>query len=246
MTFRCDICKDTGIIILDSERAMQCKCVLENAKKKRIEKALNFANIPLDFKDLKIRDFRTDIYEKQDSKTLAENAKTIAIKYITNFDKLEILGKGLYLYSNIPGSGKTRMAISIGNALIQQHDKSVKYMTVKEFLTEVQSSFKDSENNIKDLQKAAREVDILILDDLGVENRTTWSESMLYEMLDYRNDSKKVTIFTANLSIDDLDYHERVKSRIKRMSTVVKFPEESVRDKIGNSEDEEFLKILFE
>lgn len=210
---------------------------------KKLEKIRDFANIPSSFKDLTVNSFRTDIYSG-DSRLVAEYVKAVSIRYIRNFQKAVELGKGLYFYSRLPGSGKTRMAISIGNALMNLYGKGVKYMTVEELLTEIKSSFKDRNVSEKDLQSVAKMVDVLILDDLGVEKISPYSESVLYSIIDHRNDEGKISIFTANQSIENLAYHNRIKSRIGRMAVEIHFPEESIRQEVARSENQDFLDQL--
>ena len=87
-------------------------------------------------------------------------------------------------------------------------------------------------------------MDLLILDDLGTENITAWSEGLLYSILDYRNDNLKPTILTSNSSIGGLAYGERIKSRLRRMALEIHFPEESIRDGLSRLEAESFLDQL--
>lgn len=245
-TFDCPECEDTGIIFIDRETARQCECVREKALKKQAEKLLQFANIPVKFKQARVNSFQTDIYSNEENKRLAAAAKMVAVNYINNFIKIESMGKGLYFHSTTPGSGKSSLAAAIGNAILNLFNKSVKFMTVEQMATEIKSTFnKDSDVTEKDLKIAVKEVDVLILDDLGVEKTTEWVESILDSVIRYRNDENKVTIFTANLSVDELPYHPRVKSRISRMATEVKFPEEDVRKRIAEKENDDLMKILY-
>jgi len=46
-------------------------------------------------------------------RNLAAVAKRVSINYVKNFEKFKEEGKGLYLYSEMRGAGKTRLAISI-------------------------------------------------------------------------------------------------------------------------------------
>ena len=47
-------------------------------------------------------------------------AKIIAKRYVEQFEEIQETGKGLYFYSSVKGSGKTRLAVSIANDLIRQ------------------------------------------------------------------------------------------------------------------------------
>lgn len=242
--YQCNKCKDTGLIILDQDTAKSCDCKKRIAKKKRMSKILEFADIPKDFKNLKIEDFDISLYSK-DNQEIADNVKEVADRFVKTYEQ-NTMGKGLYFYSNTKGSGKTRMALSIANEIAYRYEASIKYMTVHQLTTSIQSTFKDKNNTGEAIEDSLIEVDFLILDDLAVENTTQWSEAILYNIIDKRNDLKKLTIFTANIPINELPYREgRIQSRINRMTIEIPFPEESIRDQIACNENDEFLKLLF-
>lgn len=248
-TYKCNQCKDAGVIIEQNTDTLQkaartCQCRLLEAKKKRMSKLLQFANIPREYQDIRVKDFDTNRYSDR-YKIVAENAKDLGDRYIKAYP-LNDMGKGLYLYSRTKGSGKTRMAISIANGIAEQFEASIKYMTVHELTTSIQSTFKSKDLTSEEIENQVIDVDLLILDDLAVENTTKWSEAILYNIIDKRNELKKPTIFTANIPIRELPYKEgRIQSRINRMTIEIPFPEESVRDQIAEHENEEFLRALF-
>ncbi len=231
------------ILNAETNTATLCKCYYDQI----IDKKLEFANIPEVFKDLTINSFRIDLYSKDESRQKAMVAKKMAANFVKNFETFQEEGKGLYLYSNIKGSGKTRMAISIGNALMKVKRVGVKYTTTIDLLDEIKKTFdKDSKVTESDLINSIRKIDVLILDDVGVENPTPWVKSIFYSILDGRMDNNKITIFTSNLSMDELQHDDRLKSRIEKMALPIEFPEESIREKIAKSENEELQRLLLE
>ena len=231
------------ILNAETNTATMCKCYYDQIVNKKLE----FANIPEVFKDLTINSFRTDLYERPESRQKAMVVKKMAANYVKNFETFQEEGKGLYLYSNIKGSGKTRMAISIGNALMKVKRVGVKYTTTLDLLDEIKKTFdKDSRVTESDLINSIRKIDVLILDDVGVENPTPWVKSIFYSILDGRMDNNKITIFTSNLSMDELQHDDRLKSRIEKMALPIEFPEESIREKIAKSENEELQRLLLE
>jgi primosomal protein DnaI len=53
-----------------------------------------------------------------------------------------------------------------------------------------------------------KNTEILLIDDIGAENITSWSrDEVLSPILQYRMDNKLKTFFTSNLSIEDLEKH---------------------------------------
>lgn len=236
-------CDGSGMFLIDDDNAKICQCQHD----KIIDRKLEFANIPKEFQDLTIKSFEIDIYTRPDSKTIATIAKKVAANFVKNFEEFQDEGKGLYMYSTEAGSGKTRMAISIGNALIKVKRVQVKYTKTVDLLNEITDTFNsNSEMSQKELIDSIRKVEVLILDDVGVENPTPWVKSTFYSILDSRMDNKKVTIFTSNLSLDELKHDRRLKSRIERMATPVKFPEESIRNNLARQENERLQRLLLE
>lgn len=222
---------------------MMCKCYYDSITNKKLE----FANIPEVFKGLTINSFRIDAYLKDESKSKAIVAKKMAVNFIKNFETFQEEGKGLYLYSNTKGSGKTRMAVSIGNAIMNVKRLGVKYTTTMDLLSEIKNTFNsDSQITESELVNSIKEIDVLILDDVGVENPTNWVRSMFYSILDARMDNNKITIFTSNLSIDQLKHDDRLKSRIEKMAIPIEFPEESIRSEMAKSENEELQRLLLQ
>lgn len=230
-------------MILDrlTNTAKICKCYYDQIVMDKLE----FANIPKVFKDLTINSFRVDIYSGSEGINKALIAKKVAANFIKNFEIFQEEGKGLYFYSHTKGSGKTRMAISIGNAIVKIKKLGVKYTTTMDLLSEIKNTFNGG-SKLTEVQLIdfIKKIDVLILDDLGVENPTPWVKSIFYSILDGRMDNKKITIFTSNLSMDELDYDERLKSRVEKMAIPIHFPEESIRGKIARRENEELQRLL--
>ncbi len=75
---------------------------------------------------------------------------------------------------------------------------------------------------------------------------TPWVKTIFYSILDGRMDNNKITIFTSNMSMEELDHDDRLKSRIEKMAIPMEFPEESIRSKIARNENKELQRLLLE
>lgn len=223
-------------------RAGLCKCELERIEDNRIQ----FAQIPQEFIKQTVKSFKIDCYNKQESKGLATMAKKIATNYIRDFEEIKEDGQGLYFYSNTKGSGKSRLAVSVGNELIKGKVKNVRYVTTLDLFAEIRSTFgKESEKTESGIMEEMKEVDLLILDDVGVDAKTSdWANGILYQIIDYRMTKKRITIFTSNVPVSRLNYDERTVSRIENMAMQIKMPEESVRSEIAKNKNVEMMKRL--
>ena len=128
------------------------------------------------------------------------------IKWITSFIKDYKAGKkvkGLYLSGNF-GSGKSYIISAMLNELVKDGHK-VAMIYYPEFLRILKSSFKTDFDEEYDY---ARKADLLLLDDIGAENITSWSrDEILGPILQYRMDNNLPTFFTSNLNINELEIH---------------------------------------
>lgn len=223
--------------------AVLCRCYYD----KIVDKKLEFANIPEEFEDLTINSFQIECYSTKEFRNRAAIAKKSAANLVKNYGTFKENGKGLYFYSYVKGSGKTRLAASLGNALMKVKRVGVKYTTTVDLLNEIKKTFhRDSEITESDLVDSIRKVDVLILDDVGVENPTPWVKTVFYSILDGRMDNHKVTIFTSNLAIDELNHDDRLRSRIEKMAIPIYLPDENIRSAIAKKENEELQKLLLE
>lgn len=256
-------CDGSGLIwIINHEKNKEfmeeCPC----KEVKKLSNRLMSARLPEEFKDASLNSFDINVYDKPESKERAANAKRVAKNYVLKFEKMRELGKGLYFFSKEKGSGKTRLAASILLAITKTHDmvydkETKKYKPLKiiysstaDLIGEIKSTF-DSESKVKstDIMDAVKTADLVVLDDIGVEKITDFVEETFTRILDYRVQHKKPTILTSNLSIDELDTiykNGRISSRVEKLAFPVIMPDEKIRKKIAQQENEELLLELYE
>lgn len=221
--------------------AKPCKCY-EDLKE---DTRLAFAKIPDEFKNLTIKSFDTSLYESEADRVKATKAKKLIAAYIRDFEDLKHEGKGLFLHSTTKGSGKTRLAISCGNALIKVHKQRVRYITTLDLLSRIKQSFNDdSAETEQQLVNEFTEIPVLILDDIGTEQSTPWVREIFYRVLDTRMTHKRITIITSNLSLKELKHDDRIKSRLGKMVITIQMPEEDIRCKLGEIENEAIINRL--
>ena len=142
-----------------------------------------------------------------------EKALTVSKKFAE-----EIKG-WLFLYGPA-GVGKTHLAVGILNKIWPY--KPVFY-PVAELLLHLRSSLREKteEEAIEPFKNAP----ILILDDLGVEKITDWVRQAFYVIIAHRERNELPTIFTSNLSLDELEERigdDRITSRIAGSARIVK------------------------
>lgn len=211
--------------------AVPCKCY----KERLLDNKIQFANIPESFKDIRLNSFNRGYYE---NKTAINEVIDVIKYYLSNLAEMIDEGIGLYLWSDIKGSGKTRMVTSLANELIHEHQMSVRFVTSLDIISEIRATWdKDSELKSESrLIKYLTSVDILVIDDFGTEkrdNRQNWIDDKFYQIVNTRYMSKLITLYTSNFAIDNLAYDTRITNRIKERNYQIHFPEESIREGIA-------------
>lgn len=110
-------------------------------------------------------------------------------------------GKGLYLSGSF-GSGKTYLIAALFNELAKKNISSA-LVYYPELLRSLKSSFGTDYEEKFDFIKT---VPILLLDDIGAENTTSWSrDEVLGPILQYRMEEELPTFFTSNLTLNELE-----------------------------------------
>lgn len=228
----CPVCRGTGFRTwYDDDRnlmAEECNCHM--IQKQREQGILRFANIPSMYANLTFSDFNLDYYTKEDKNT-AENDLKVCQMYVEHFTKTNT--KGLYLFSNVKGTGKTRMVSIMANEMLSRNH-NVKFATSGQILEEIKRSW---DNNTHDseskLMTDLASIDLLIIDDFGVESAKDWRNEKFYSIINGRYMAGKPIVYTSNYSLEDLQkvgYDERIISRIKETCYQIPFARQSVRD----------------
>lgn len=174
-------------------------------------------------------------------------AYKVSYNYAKSFEQMKKDNVGLLFYGDV-GSGKTYLACSIANELIEREQVKVKIMNLSQVINQIQkSAFKvDSNEIISNLSN----IPLLILDDLGIERDTSYAREQVYNIINSRYLKGRPTIFTTNLSLEiiqnpniELEY-QRIYSRILEMTIPVKVTGEDFRRKIHQKKLRKYKYLL--
>lgn len=119
------------------------------------------------------------------------------------------------------GRGKTHLALGIAWHWLENDMGLVKYYQVETLLDELRRGYgvtdPDRQYTFDQLMKWLKIVDLLVLDDLGVEKPTEWAAAKLDSIIDYRYLNGRKTVFTTNLGTSALASRgeERLASRLQ-------------------------------
>ncbi|MBE3595604.1 MAG: primosomal protein DnaI [Hydrogenibacillus sp.] len=161
------------------------------ARRKKLFKTIA---IPVELSRVRFADLKRD----------AHNAK--AIEAAQAFVERFIHGRnasvrGLYVYGPF-GVGKSYLMGAVANHLVE-FGVSVLYVHMPALFRELRMGFEDG--LFLDKMRELESVDVLILDDVGAEQLTPWArDEVLLPLLSARSQNGRPTLFTSNLSPDDL------------------------------------------
>ena len=206
--YSCQKCKDTGYI-----NNHECEC----RKAQRIKLLRENSRLPvlatnITFKSNKIAEM--NVIQKNTLSSLY----LLCQNWVNNFSKTK---KSLICILGQVGIGKTTLALSIANELLEQ-EYSVFYATA----FDINNIFVDKKfNKLSDesLYDDAIASDLLIIDDLGVEVSNTIGKEYLFNVIDSRTNNNKKTIICSNLNMEEIEskYDTRIASRLSNKENTI-------------------------
>ncbi|MDD3165090.1 MAG: ATP-binding protein [Oscillospiraceae bacterium] len=136
---------------------------------------------------------------------------------------------GSLLFSGAPGLGKTFLSACIARSVVAG-GWSVTYETAVQLFADYES---EKFGGASGKTRRYQDCDLLIIDDLGTEMVTQFTVSALYTVLNSRLLSKKPTIISTNLSMDEMArrYSPQIISRISGLYTCFRFYGTDLRKK---------------
>ncbi len=169
-------------------------------------------------KELKEASFENFIAETAEEKQLLAFAKEQVDKYLDGMT-------GNTLFTGSTGIGKSHLSVAIAKAINEGYKakgepKSVLFVNLTEILRRVRESFNSPTSLEGHYSRMLKEVDYLVLDDLGIKSdnasskgKSVWEEEFIFDILSNRDK----TIITTNLSSSEIAslYSERVASRVR-------------------------------
>ena len=205
----CEACSGSGYVYDDDGRAVECEC------KRRWDAQRRLARIkqPAKFGEYLLADFQPRSAEQR---TMVD---TLAA-YAADPPKTGILLIGPV------GTGKTHMLATLMRELVSTRKVNGRFWRADELLDAGKRAFdRRRDDEEPDPLLAAREVKLLLLDDLGVERLTDWQRSEISLLISHRSDHELRTFITSNMPLAELSkpdfYGARIGSRLGEMCKVL-------------------------
>lgn len=191
------------------------------------------AMMPVEFMNLAGKDFDWGAYSED-----VENQKEMVNNFITKYEALSSKGMGLYIFSQTKGSGKTMLSCCILNELSKRYTGSVKFINALDLLEMTKKGYQKEETELESLYRCR----VLVIDDIGVQLDKDWVNTVFYRLVNERYGSRKPTIYTSNMAINDLKMDDRIIDRIESTSFEVHLPEVPLRSLIRKAEKDKLIK----
>lgn len=157
--------------------------------------------------------------------------------FILKYEDLQKRGMGLYIFSKTKGSGKTMLSCCILNELSKRYIGSVKFINALDLLEMTKKDFQE-DTEIESLYSCR----VLVIDDIGVQLDKSWVNTVFYRLINERYGSRKATIYTSNMAINDLKMDDRIIDRIESTSFEVHLPEVPLRSILRREEKNKLIE----
>lgn len=219
----CDLCQEEQelIALQKKEKAeLENKKILEN---KLIEERFKQALIPPRFK---LHNFDTYIATTKEE---IDNKQKI-IDYTKNFLENFSNGNSIVL-AGMVGTGKTHLSCAVANYVIKNFNKTALFIDVIDVFAKIKATYsKNSEITEIEAINHFIDIDLLILDEFGVQYGTEAEKIILFRIINKRYQNLKPTIINTNLSLVDFKKFEpRIFDRLKDGGLLLNFVGESKR-----------------
>ncbi|GAJ06724.1 unnamed protein product, partial [marine sediment metagenome] len=143
--------------------------------------------------------WREVTFENSDP-NIRKGAFKVAKRYADNFSAES---GTLVFYSRGYGCGKTHLAVCIANHVLHHLRRPVLFKKARDLLLGIRSTFSErgTESEAHILNQVLS-VELLVLDDVGVDNPSPWIESTYWTIFDRRLEWQLPTIVTANYPLE--------------------------------------------
>ena len=112
--------------------------------------------------------------------------------------------EGWLVFMGETGCGKTHLAAAIVNYRYEI-GKPALFVVVPDFLDHLRSAFNpESKVSYDKLFESVKTAPLLVLDDFGEQSTNPWVKEKLYQLINFRYNSRLPTVITTRLSLDEI------------------------------------------
>ena len=216
--YQCLACRDTGFV-----DGRMCTCLKSLQRRMAFEKLS--MSVPLE--NCTFESFSLDYY-KDDERAYRQMEKVFAAckSYGEKFraDSPSLLFKGG------TGLGKTHLSLAIAEG-VAKVGHLVMYVSAPRLMDQLELGKFQKDDAALEFREVIFGCDLLVIDDLGTELVTRYTQAEVYDLVNHRLNRGKPTIINTNLGLQEIErtYSSRVHSRLAGMYAVVQFKGRDIR-----------------
>jgi DNA replication protein DnaC len=194
----CTVCDGTGWKIVERaglSGAERCGC----AAATRALELKESANIPPNYLEASLDNFQMPA----DNPVARQGLGTVLMQVRSFAREFPASNRPGLLFIGEPGTGKTHLAVAAMRALLDKGHECL-FFDYQNLLDRIRSGY-DAASGAADREayRAALDVEVLLLDDLGAHRVTDWVEDTVTAIITHRCNQRKPLIATTNLSDDE-------------------------------------------
>lgn len=217
---QCPACTEEERAAKTALEALEARRHAEALERKRLGRAA----VPERFHGRSFDTFIADTPEKR-------RCLSIVRDYSDNFPANLRKGLGLIL-SGLPGTGKSHLAGAVLQAQMASHE--VLYVTCMDVIRMVRETWRrDSEKSERAVLSYLAGLDLLVIDEMGMQYGTEGEQTILFDVLDGRYRSLKPVILLTNQNAEGMKAYvgERTFDRLRESCRWLQFDWDSYRPK---------------
>lgn len=214
LKYHCSKCSDEGFI-----QGKMCACY-RKALNKEAASRTKLARL---MEEQTFKSFKLDLYPEGAARKNMERVYNKVKDYAENFSPKA----GNLLFTGGTGVGKTFLSSAVARHVIDK-GFSVVYDSISNIISEFEAvKFNKSQIDLSKYDTC----DLLIIDDLGTEMITQFSESVVYTLLNNRINMRKPMIVSTNINADRVGemYSQSVVSRLSGEFLILPFMGKDLR-----------------
>ena len=215
--YTCPRCGDRGV----TEGGQMCECrqtilnqlVYEQLCDVSPARECRFENFELRYYDEKLRPTMRKVVESSQ-------------RYVQEFS-----GQSQsLLFTGAPGLGKTHLSLAIAEG-VAKAGHLVMYVSAPHLMDQLELGKFQKDDAALEFREVIFGCDLLVIDDLGTELVTRYTQAEVYDLVNHRLNTGKPTIINTNLGLQEIErtYSSRVHSRLAGMYAVVQFKGRDIR-----------------
>ena len=215
--YTCPLCRDRGV----KEGGQMCECRQVILNQLVYEQLCDVSPA----RECSFENFELRYYGGRDRATMGKVLES-SQRYVREFG-----GQSQsLLFTGAPGLGKTHLSLAIAEG-VAKAGHLVMYVSAPHLMDQLELGKFQKDDAALEFREVIFGCDLLVIDDLGTELVTRYTQAEVYDLVNHRLNTGKPTIINTNLGLQEIErtYSSRVHSRLAGMYAAVQFKGRDIR-----------------